>query len=286
MYLTTTILEREHRVGANSYTIYTLGPSELATTNDDLLQKINFWIYSIVGKIVPCVALTILSLRLVQALVSARKRKDMLKSRNASSAPAPTPAINNSRNADSERHTNRTTRMLLAVLFLFVVTEFPQGILALLSGVLGDNFYKECYANLQELMDILALINGAINFILYFGMSRQFRKAFQKLARFYLCGDRNPERPNAARLLQRSQAPPSPQAPPPSQPPRGAAQENAAAQAGVQLDDFKDGQFNKQNHARNNLILNVTSGNLLIRPGHVNPVMETDLDAVELTPMI
>lgn len=71
----------------------------------------------------------------------------------------------------SEKH-DRTTRMLLAVLFLFLLTEFPQGILALLSGILGDAFFSECYGHLGELMDILALINSAINFILYCLMSR------------------------------------------------------------------------------------------------------------------
>lgn len=81
----------------------------------------------------------------------------------------------------SEKRANRTTKMLVAVLLLFLVTEIPQGILFLLSGVLGNSFFLNCYNNLGEVMDILALLNGAINFILYCSMSRQFRTTFGQL---------------------------------------------------------------------------------------------------------
>ncbi len=66
----------------------------------------------------------------------------------------------------------RMTRILLAVLFLFVITELPQGLLALLSWILGDVFNSECYYQLGDLMDILSLTKSSINFILYCTMSR------------------------------------------------------------------------------------------------------------------
>ena len=81
----------------------------------------------------------------------------------------------------SEKRTDRTTKMLVAVLLLFLITEFPQGILGLLSGVLGKCFFRTCYYLFGEVMDILALLNGAINFILYCSMSRQFRMTFAVL---------------------------------------------------------------------------------------------------------
>lgn len=36
-----------------------------------------------------------------------------------------------------DRRTDRTTMLLVAVLLLFLLTEFPQGILGLLSGIMG-----------------------------------------------------------------------------------------------------------------------------------------------------
>lgn len=81
----------------------------------------------------------------------------------------------------SDKRTDRTTRMLIAVLILFLVTEIPQGILGLLSAYVGDCFFRNCYHKFGELMDILALLNSSINFILYCSMSRQFRMIFGQL---------------------------------------------------------------------------------------------------------
>lgn len=76
---------------------------------------------------------------------------------------------------------DRTTKMLLAILLLFLITEFPSGILTLLSGIIGESFFQNVYQPLGEIIDILALINSGINFILYCAMSRLFRKTFTKV---------------------------------------------------------------------------------------------------------
>ncbi|GLH11445.1 uncharacterized protein GBIM_16221 [Gryllus bimaculatus] len=62
-----------------------------------------------------------------------------------------------------------------------VIKLLPCGILGLLSGLFGDCFFFKCYQIFGELMDALALLNGAINFILYCSMSRQFRTTFGQL---------------------------------------------------------------------------------------------------------
>lgn len=45
---------------------------------------------------------------------------------------------------------------------------------------IGEPFINNVYMSLGELMDLLALINNGVNFILYCTMSRAFRKTFQK----------------------------------------------------------------------------------------------------------
>lgn len=147
-------------------TLYYVNVSDLATST--YLADINFWVYSVVIKIIPCVALTVLSLRLICALLEAKRRRAKLTGAGRKSA-------------DKERQTDRTTRMLLAVLLLFLITEFPQGILGLLTLLLGKRFFQDCYQNMGEVMDMLALVNSAINFILYCVMSRQFRNTFSLL---------------------------------------------------------------------------------------------------------
>jgi len=75
--------------------------------------------------------------------------------------------------------------MLIAVLIVFLVCESPSGVLALLSAINGKAFFDNIYFNFGEMMDMLALINSAVNFILYCFMSQQFRKTFSQL--FCIC---------------------------------------------------------------------------------------------------
>ena len=166
--------------GARNVTLYLLNISDLGKANDGLLRQINFWVYSVVIKLFPCVALTELSRRLICALLETKRRRQKLAMASSSSGK---PVQRSSRVMEKERQTDRTTRMLLAVLLLFLLTEFPQGILGLLSVWLGDKFFENCYQKLGEVMDVLALINSAINFILYCSMSRQFRSTFNQLFR-------------------------------------------------------------------------------------------------------
>ncbi|KAH8272388.1 hypothetical protein KR018_002418, partial [Drosophila ironensis] len=180
-------------------TVYRLYHSDLALHNASL-QNATFLIYSVVIKLIPCIALTILSVRLILALLEAKRRRKMLTSKPIAAATVAnsngtktTTSVNGSKAADrprknsktleKEKQTDRTTRMLLAVLLLFLITEFPQGIMGLLNALLGDAFFLQCYLRLSDLMDILALINSSINFILYCSMSKQFRTTFTLLFR-------------------------------------------------------------------------------------------------------
>lgn len=174
-------------------TLYHLDLSDVAKEDNELLYNINFWVYAVVIKLLPCAILTVISYWLIVVLYRVNQRKQRLKSDvynlgSGSGGTATTAADNrllpqtdNRKNNKAEKRMDRTTRMLVAVLLLFLITEFPQGILGLLSGILGRCFFRTCYHLFGEVMDILALINGAINFILYCSMSRQFRTTFGEL---------------------------------------------------------------------------------------------------------
>ncbi|XP_015439943.1 PREDICTED: sex peptide receptor-like [Dufourea novaeangliae] len=146
----------------------------------DFFYQLNFWVLGVVVKLLPCVILTVISCWLIKALYRAKGRKQALKSYNQFTSPTVNGLIPQ-RPSKSDKRADRTTNMLVAVLLLFLITEIPQGVLGLLSGVLGDCFFRNCYHNFGEVMDILALLNGAINFILYCSMSRQFRTTFGQL---------------------------------------------------------------------------------------------------------
>lgn len=149
---------------------------------------------SVVIKLIPCTLLTVVSYRLINSLMEAKRRKEKLMANKRAAgagnqAGSPSGgggpgARNNTRGGEESGGSDRTTRMLLAVLLLFLITEFPQGLLSLLSGLLGDAFFRSCYIPLADLMDFVALLNSAINFILYCSMSKKFRDTFSKV--FYI----------------------------------------------------------------------------------------------------
>lgn len=156
--------------------LYHLDLSDLAKAHNELLYIGNLWLYAVVIKLLPCIILAIISLALIKALHSTTTRKEKLQNFTAN--------LNSKKNAKLRRirrRADRSSHMLIAILFLFLLTEFPQCILGLLSGILGRCFFKNCYHLFGEIMDILALLNGAINFILYCTMSKQFRQAFAEI---------------------------------------------------------------------------------------------------------
>ncbi|XP_031848229.1 G-protein coupled receptor dmsr-1 isoform X1 [Nomia melanderi] len=157
-------------------TLYFVQFTETAE-NHDVLKALNFWIYSIVIKLFPCVVLTVVILKLLQVLLEAKRRRRKLTNMHEDNFDRK----KSSRRADKERQTDRTKMMLLAVLLLFLLTELPQGILGLCSVLLGPGFFRTCYLMLGDVIDMLTLVNSAINFILYCTMSRQFRKTFNEL---------------------------------------------------------------------------------------------------------
>lgn len=70
---------------------------------------------------------------------------------------------------------DRTTRMLLIILCVFLITELPQGIMMVLSGILPEPFRRHIYNSLGDLLDLLSLCNACTTFVIYCSMSEQFR---------------------------------------------------------------------------------------------------------------
>ncbi|XP_013182478.1 PREDICTED: sex peptide receptor-like [Papilio xuthus] len=169
-------------------TVYVLEMSK----NKELVTAI-MWIYSVILKLVPSIALSILSTCLISKLTTTERRRQKLLKRSIVGpndsekqclAEDPSAARRSSR-------TDRTTRMLLAVLGLFLSTEVPQGLLGLASALAPD-FFKSCYSMFGDLMDVLALFTSSVNFVLYCSMSRQFRCTFARLARRMLSAPEEP----------------------------------------------------------------------------------------------
>lgn len=154
---------------------YWIMPSAIADANPEFQQFVR-WLYGVVIKILPCVLMAFLSTLLIVAMQKAKQRRARLLNKVSRIV---------DHDHQSSEH-NRTTYMLVGVVFCFIITEIPQGILAWISAVNTD-FWSGVYVHLGDLMDILVLVNSAVNFILYCIMSQQFRNTFKSL--FVCCND-------------------------------------------------------------------------------------------------
>lgn len=133
----------------------------------EAMTQANFWIHALVIKMIPCGLMSVFGFLLIQTMtVSMRKMTEL----------NPASGVRTRRT----KHHHRTTAMLVAIIVLFLLTELPQGILALCSG-LREEFFIRYYVPLGDTMDIVALINNGINFTLYCSMSTRFRLTFFSL---------------------------------------------------------------------------------------------------------
>ncbi|XP_033724687.1 sex peptide receptor-like [Pecten maximus] len=147
--------------------IYILEDFHLGTADVKPVVMINLLLYSVMAKFLPCVLITAYGGILLRTL-----RNTMIVKRRM--------WTNNNLLPQKSYDTTKTTYMLLVVIILFVVTELPQGILILLSLFL-KGFFEHVYIPLGDAMDIIALINNAINFLLYCTMSSDFRKTLVQM---------------------------------------------------------------------------------------------------------
>lgn len=123
------------------------------------MNAINVWLFIIVGKLLPCILICVFGCLLLRTLRQSQQLTESLKLTSTSRR---------------MRAHKRTTVMLLAIMTMFMISELPSAVLVLIS-VFRDGFFMDYYMLFADTLDILSLINNAINFIMYCIMSRQFR---------------------------------------------------------------------------------------------------------------
>ncbi|GMT09962.1 hypothetical protein PFISCL1PPCAC_1259 [Pristionchus fissidentatus] len=128
----------------------------------DLFQ-LALWTNGLFFKVVPCAMLTVSIIALLRIISDvAHRRRSLAQLMNKKKVPR-----------------DHTTPMLVAVLSIFLLAELPQGVLHIGKVVFThDTFHQTIYQPLGNLMDLLSLVNSAVNFIIYCAMSRKFRVVF------------------------------------------------------------------------------------------------------------
>uniref|UniRef100_A0A7E4VNJ5 G_PROTEIN_RECEP_F1_2 domain-containing protein n=1 Tax=Panagrellus redivivus TaxID=6233 RepID=A0A7E4VNJ5_PANRE len=149
--------------------LYMVELSELSRGNTCFVFKANLWLTGIVFKVIPCLMLFIFTIALLSELDLNRRRRRRLTS-GASMA-----------SKRISKKTDRTTLMLIVLMTIFIVTEFPQGILAILNGLFPNDIHQFVYLSLGEILDLLSLINCNASFVVYSIMSSVYRTTLRNL---------------------------------------------------------------------------------------------------------
>ncbi|KAK0396120.1 hypothetical protein QR680_001574 [Steinernema hermaphroditum] len=133
------------------------------------LFKVNLWLNAMVLKAIPCILLLWFTIALVAKLRATDEKRHYLYSKSFR------------RHMKKTTVPDRTTYMLIIMLTVFLVTELPQGFLALLHGVYTVDIQEHIYRNVGELLDMMSLINCSVDFVLYCFMSSRYRQTFNNL---------------------------------------------------------------------------------------------------------
>ncbi|CAD6191612.1 unnamed protein product [Caenorhabditis auriculariae] len=179
----------------NNAPAYLPGIADIAKARHCLVFRLAFWISGLVFKMLPCALLSLFVWLLLRILREVREnRQRLLKTSRHTPTPVNTRngrlslttgtneklTRNGSLRARGEK-VDRTTHMLLAIVAVMLVTEIPQGIMAVLSGMLSAEFRHNIYNNLGDLLDLLSLCGACCSFIIYCSMSGQFRNEFRRV---------------------------------------------------------------------------------------------------------
>ena len=112
LYLSFEVKRDFDEIDGKNVTGYVVHFSELSQENNSLLLKINFWMYFIFLKLIPCVLMSIMSIALVRVLMEAEKRRQRLKS--------PTPS------APASDETVKTSTLSLSLSKGFILSRLAQ----------------------------------------------------------------------------------------------------------------------------------------------------------------
>ncbi|CAD5214857.1 unnamed protein product [Bursaphelenchus xylophilus] len=153
-----------HEVKQNSAAYYNVGFSALFMENGCNLLKLNLWLTGIFLKAVPCFLLMCFTAALLRRLRANDKKRQLL-------------FHGESRRSNSDR----VTYMLLLMVFVFLVTELPQGLFAILNAMFTYQFHRYVYVCFADLLDILSLINCYVCFSVYTATSSTYRQTLLML---------------------------------------------------------------------------------------------------------
>ncbi|XP_005107231.1 sex peptide receptor isoform X2 [Aplysia californica] len=144
-----------------------------AMRNLNVYFNIYYWFRVIFIHLVPCVSLVVMNALLIYTMRVARRRRMQLLRQNKKTE------------SRKLKESNCTTLMLVAVVGLFLLVEFPLGLLMVFL-IIDQTFHvavmrKDLMPTLSLFSNFFILLSYPLNFFIYCGMSKQFRETFKRL---------------------------------------------------------------------------------------------------------
>ncbi|KAE9415706.1 hypothetical protein Angca_000283, partial [Angiostrongylus cantonensis] len=138
---------------------YSIGFSEMMLENGCLLMKGNLWLTGIFLKAIPCVLLFVFTIALIGRMKeNMEMRIKLLKVK------------------DDKGKRDVTTYMLVLMVTVFLITELPQGVMAVLNALYTSQFHAYVYLSLADVLDLLSLINCYVAFLVYICTCSRYRQ--------------------------------------------------------------------------------------------------------------
>jgi len=79
-----------------------------------------------------------------------------------------------------EEATSKLTKMLVMMLIVFLLTEFPSGIFGMIANFIqSKDFHEQCFNPIRRFLNLTDFASSSSNFFVYFIMSQNFRKTLQ-----------------------------------------------------------------------------------------------------------
>ncbi|CAI4223692.1 unnamed protein product [Auanema sp. JU1783] len=140
---------------------YSIGFSDMMLSDGCFFMKANLWLTGIFLKAIPCFLLIWFTIALIVRLrENNEKRKQLLRMKEDK----------------HKRKGDVTTYMLLFMVSVFLITELPQGVMAILNALYTSQFHQFVYLALADILDLLSLINCYVAFLVYICTCSRYRQ--------------------------------------------------------------------------------------------------------------
>lgn len=144
-----------------------------AEASQNIYYNVYYWFRVIFIHLVPCISLVVMNALLIYAMRVAQRRRKLLLRQNKKSE------------SKKLKDSNCTTLMLVLVVGLFLLVEFPLGILMIIM-IIQNTFNIHilepgAFSTLSLFSNLFILLSYPLNFFIYCGMSKQFRETFKRL---------------------------------------------------------------------------------------------------------